>query len=226
MNPGRHAWRATQRSQPEQAFRRAWRHSRRVRLMRTAMITAIPLAVGLYAAANWLSSWSGLAKLPSVDKLVVSGSRITMEAPKLAGYTRDGRFYELTANAAAQDLRKPQVIELQQVRAKMVLRDGNMVSVTADAGVYDNKTEQVVLQENVVVATSNGTEMRLTQASVDVKKGYVLSDRPVEATFPSGRLDANKMEVVEGGKVITFGGGVTMHMRGDAGQVASAGQGR
>ena len=56
-----------------------------------------------------------LAKLPiDVGNLVVSGTKITMEKPHLSGFTRDERAYELSADAAKQDLTKPDLIELQQ----------------------------------------------------------------------------------------------------------------
>ena len=49
-----------------------------------------------------------LTKLPiDVGNMVVSGTKITMEQPRLSGFTRDGRAYEVTAVAAAQDVTKP-----------------------------------------------------------------------------------------------------------------------
>ena len=55
-----------------------------------------------------------LGKLPvDIGNLVISGTKITMEQPHLSGFTRDARAYELTADAAAQDLTKPDIVELQ-----------------------------------------------------------------------------------------------------------------
>ena len=55
-----------------------------------------------------------LAKLPAdIGNLVVSGTKITMEKPHLSGFTSDARAYELSADAAKQDLTKPDLIELQ-----------------------------------------------------------------------------------------------------------------
>ena len=65
-----------------------------------------------------------LAKLPvDVSNLVVSGTKITMEHPRLAGFTRDARAYELTAKAAAQDLTKPDIVELHNLQAKVQMQD-------------------------------------------------------------------------------------------------------
>ena len=45
------------------------------------------------------------------------------EAAQLAGFTSDQRAYEVTARAAAQDLTKPDVVELQDIRATVEMQD-------------------------------------------------------------------------------------------------------
>jgi len=39
-----------------------------------------------------------------IGSVVVSGSKIMMQQPRLAGFTKDNRRYDLTAQAAGQDL--------------------------------------------------------------------------------------------------------------------------
>ena len=54
-----------------------------------------------------------LPKLPvDIGNLVVSGTKITMENPHLAGFSADRRPYELWAKAAIQDLNDPDHVEL------------------------------------------------------------------------------------------------------------------
>jgi lipopolysaccharide export system protein LptC len=167
--------------------------------------------MGLYALSAWLNPLAGLSRLPSIGKVTMTGSKVTMELPRLAGFTRDGRSYELTASAAAQDLSQPQLIELKDLRAKVELQDKNVVNVTAQAGIYDTKSEAVSLSQNIVVA-SPGYEVRLSEALLDMKKGTVVSQKPVEVLLPGGRLNANQLEVQESGDVVVFRGGVTMHL--------------
>ena len=50
-----------------------------------------------------------------------------MEAPRLSGFTRDSRGYEVNAKAAAQDLSKPGVVELKEIRAKVDMQDSSVV---------------------------------------------------------------------------------------------------
>ena len=68
----------------------------------------------------------------------------------------------------------------------------------------------VTLYQDVVVTSSAGTEIRLSEARLDMRKAHVLSNKPVEVLLPNGRIDANQMEVIEGGDVVQFRGGVTM----------------
>jgi lipopolysaccharide export system protein LptC len=212
---GTHGWRATRSTDRAPAFRRARRHSRRVRRLRVGLPIAVVVGLCLYAISA-VAPWSALARLPNI-KLNVSGTKITMELPKIAGYTRDGRSYELTASAAAQDLKRPQFIELKEIRARMELQDGSMVIVSGSTGLYDTKSEVVTLNNDVVVTASSGTEVRLKEARLDARKGHILSDKPVEVLLPSGRIDARQLEVTDGGDVIHFRGGVTMLLNADGG---------
>ena len=73
---------------------------------------------------GWIKPLRMLAKLPvDVGNLVVSGTKITMQQPRIAGFTRDQRQYEMTAQAAAQDLTNPDVVELQGIQARMEMKD-------------------------------------------------------------------------------------------------------
>jgi lipopolysaccharide export system protein LptC len=69
--------------------------------------------------------------------LGIQGSKITMQLPKIAGFTRDSRAYELTAENAVQDIAAPDVVELQNLRAKMEMQDKDVVNLTAKAGTYN-----------------------------------------------------------------------------------------
>lgn len=214
---------AEDRSGFERAFRRARRHSRVVRLLRYGLPFCVVAMGGVYALLSWLNPLAGVS-MPGMGKLVVSGTRITMEVPRLGGYTRDGRAYELTAAAAAQDLKNPQVIELKELRAKFEVQGGQVVNLTADLGIYDMKSEAVILRDNVLVKTTTGTEMRMNEASVDVRKGSVVSDKPVEVDLPSGHVRANGLEVVDGGALVIFRGGVKTSLSG-TGTAVVAGNG-
>jgi lipopolysaccharide export system protein LptC len=89
--------------------------------------------------------------------------------------------------------------------------------------VYDNKSEIVTLDRNVLVTASSGTEIRLIEARLDIRKGHILSERPVEVLLPNGRIDANQLEVSDNGDLVNFRGGVVVTMQGDTAPPATAG---
>ena len=206
------------RGDSERAFRAARRHSRAVRILRVA----IPLAVVLGFTGIFLITYFNplrmLAKLPiDVGNLVVSGTKITMEHPRLSGFTGDARGYELSADAAKQDLTKPDLIELRNIRAKVQMQDKSTVELSATAGIYDSKGETLKLDQNIVLSSSTGYRGRLSEAMIDIRKGNVVSERPVEVELLQGTLNANRLEISDSGDLVRFGGGVNMTlMLGDA----------
>ena len=106
---GSHVFAAVGRGDEARTFRAAVRHSRQVRFLRIAIPVATAVAVlGGVAANSWFQPLRVLTKVPiELGSLVVSGTKITMKQPRLAGFTSDNRQYELTAQAASQDSPSP-----------------------------------------------------------------------------------------------------------------------
>jgi lipopolysaccharide export system protein LptC len=199
----------------ERTVRSARRHSRLVRLLRVVVPLGVVLGLGGYLLFSYLNPFAILDKLPAVSgKLGVQGSKITMELPRIAGITRDSRAYELTAETAVQDIAKPDVVELQNLRAKMELQDADVVVITAKSGTYNTKGDNVVLREHVVVTSANGYNAKLREAVVDMKKGNVVSSQPVDIKLPSGTLTANGMEILDSGDIVRFTNGIVLNLEG------------
>ncbi len=192
-------------------FRAAARHSRLVRLLRRAIPASIAVVFAVLIVEAYFNPFRVFANL-RVDpaKIVISGTRIKMGSPRYAGYTSDNRPYEVTAQAASQDITKPDVIDLEDIRAKMEMQDKSTVVMTAKAGRYDSKTDRLVLSNEIRLNTSTGHAARLHDATIEVKKGSVVSENPVEVEFLRGTLNANRLQIDDQGEVIRFGNGVTM----------------
>jgi lipopolysaccharide export system protein LptC len=194
-------------------FRRAMRHSRRVRFLRWAIPLSLLGGLGVGALAQRLDPLHMFTALPvDFSSLVVSGTKITMQAPRIAGFTADQRPYEVTARAAAQDLANPDTIEMQGIRGKGEMSDHTTFEVTADNGLYASKNEVMTLRQNVVLKSSSGFEVYLKEAVVDTHNSNIVSEKPVKVKMQQGTIEANRMEVVNSGEEIRFGGGVTMVM--------------
>ncbi|HEY6258476.1 MAG TPA: LPS export ABC transporter periplasmic protein LptC [Xanthobacteraceae bacterium] len=208
-------------------FRRAIRHSRRVRFIRLAIPLCLLAAAGASVLAARLNPLRMLTALPvDYSSLVVSGTKITMQAPRIAGFTNDSRPYELTARAAAQDVANPDTIELQGLHGKSEMTDKTVFELTADGGTYDSKSEMLVLKQNIILKSSSGFDVYLSEAQVDVHSSNVVSEKPVEVRMQQGTINANRMEVSDSGNTIRFGGGVNMIMTSSGNQVMHLGGGK
>ena len=199
------------RGDSERAFRAARRHSRMVRFLRIAIPIGVVIGVVGISLVTWFNPLRMLTALPiNIDDLVVSGTKITMEQPRMSGYTKDQRAYEFIAKAAAQDMTQPNIVELQDIRAKLAMQDKSTISMTAKTGVYDTKSEMLKLERDILLTSSNGNKGRLSEATIDVRKGNVTSDKPVELEMLQGVLNANRLEIVDSGDVVRFVNGVRM----------------
>jgi lipopolysaccharide export system protein LptC len=199
------------RGNSDRAFRAARRHSRVVRTLRVA----IPLAVVLGFTGVFLLVYFNplrmLAKLPvDIGSVVVAGTKITMEKPHLSGFTQDARAYELSADMAKQDVTKPDIIELRNIRAKVQMQDKSMMELSAATGVYDSKGDTLKLNQNILLSSSTGYSGRLSEAMIDIRKGYVVSTQPVEVEMLQGTLNAKGLEIVDSGDLLRFEGGVSL----------------
>ncbi len=155
-------------------------------------------------------------RLPGdLGTLVIKGTKITMQRPRLKGFTSDARPYEFMANNAAQDITNPDFMELHELRGKMQMQDKTTVDMSANSGTYDMKTELLTLKDEIHMMSSTGYEARLSEAVVDMRKGEVVSEKPVWVKLLNGVLNAKRLEVVDNGGVIRFGGGVAMTLQPD-----------
>ncbi len=154
-------------------MRAAARHSRMVRVLRVAVPAAVLLSMAVIVAVSIFNPFRMLLpKLPvDIGNLVVSGTKITMESPHLAGFSTDQRPYELWAKAAIQDLTDPDHVELKALRAKVMMEDQSTVTMDARTGFYDSKQQLLDLRKDIFLQSSTGYEAKLSQAYIDINKG-------------------------------------------------------
>ena len=203
----------TSRGNADRAFKAARRHSYLVRILRIAVPASVAVVLVITMLITYFNPLRMLAKLPiNIDNLVVSGTKVTMEAPRLSGFTSDARAYELTADTAAQDMTRPDMVELHNIRAKVEMQDKTTMEMTAVTGLYDAKGETLQLDRDIVLNSSTGYQGRLSEAMVDIRKGNVVSEHPVEVRMLQGTLNANRLNIVNSGDIIRFHGGVVMDM--------------
>jgi lipopolysaccharide export system protein LptC len=195
-------------------FAIAARHSRMVRILRVAVPTVVILAMAGVVAISIFNPFRALMKqLPvDMDNLVVSGTKITMEAPHMSGFTPDQRPYEVWAKTATQDLSYPDHVELNTPRAKILQEDRTTVTMDARTGLFDTKANLLDLRKDIFLQSSTGYEARLSQALLDIGKGTVTSEEPVDVKLLNGTLTADRLRITEKGALVRFEGHVVMNL--------------
>ncbi|WP_267356413.1 MULTISPECIES: LPS export ABC transporter periplasmic protein LptC [unclassified Methylobacterium] len=190
------------------AHARAYRHSGRVRTMRRLIPVAAGGAVALLLAYLFNPFAAHLPGV-SVGAVTLAGSKVRMENPRLAGFRQGTRGYEVTADAALQDVRKPSLIELQHMRGHIATDDqGGIARLSAASGMFDSAREALDLKDDIRIWTDKGEEARLRSAAVTFKTGAITSQEPVTVSSSRATVNADALDVVESGKRISFVGNV------------------
>jgi lipopolysaccharide export system protein LptC len=198
----------------EARFRVAARHSRLVRILRVAVPVAVGLAMAAILGVSIFNPFRMLKGTLPVDisNLVVSGTKITMENPHLAGFSQDKRPYELWAKAAIQDLTDPDHVELRTLRAKVMMEDRSNVTMDARTGFFDSKQQVLELKKDIFLQSSTGYEAKLSQATVDMSKGTVTSNEHVDVKLLNGTLVSDGLRILNSGEIVRFEGNVVMNL--------------
>jgi lipopolysaccharide export system protein LptC len=195
-------------------FRVAARHSRMVRILRVAVPAAVLVSVASIVLVSVINPFRMLLpKLPiDMGNLVVSGTKITMESPHMAGFSADKRPYEVWAKTATQDVTDPDHVELNALRSKMLNQDGSTVTLVARTGLMNTKDQMLDLHHDIYVQTTTGNEAWMSQATVDMAKGDVASDEHVDVKFNGGTVSSDRLRIFNGGELVRFEGTVVMHL--------------
>lgn len=184
------------------AFDRAQRHSRRVRVLKFA----VPLLAAAIAVAFPVYSYLAAPVSVSVqaDGSAFSNGKLVMANPKLNGFTKQKLPYSLTATRATQDVGKQGIIDLEGINAKLPVAADNVVSVDAAHGIYDRDANTMDLTSDVTVRTSDGMLATFKSVFLDMGKGSMKTDKPVDVSRGGSRITADSLSVQDNGKLVVF----------------------
>lgn len=194
----------------EHAFRRAKRHSRAVRTLKILLPgLAILIAAG-FTIYSYLLTPGGMA----IDILSSSYSdgKLTMANPRLEGFTKENRPYSLKAVRAVQDVTNTDIIQLDDITAKLPVSDDNWANVSAAKGIYNKKEDTLDIPTEMTVTTTAGLAAKLSSAFVNIATGDLKTSDPVDITLNGSHITADSMTVADRGKVLVFDQKVRMTM--------------
>ncbi|MBY0611326.1 MAG: LPS export ABC transporter periplasmic protein LptC [Beijerinckiaceae bacterium] len=190
------------------AFAEARRHSRLVMVLRNAIPAVCVVAIATMVLFTVFDPFRKVETVAVVSTEGITGSKITMQFPKLSGYKKDLRSYDVTADSAVQEVKRPTVMELFNPNARIEIEKDKYARVTAASGVYDSSAEKMKLDGNVMLKSDAGYDIRMEHADIDLKAGAMTSQQPVSVKMNTGSIHADTIEVEDSGKVIHFRGHV------------------
>jgi lipopolysaccharide export system protein LptC len=191
------------------AFRAAARHSRGVRILKFALPALIVLGIAVFWGTARFTPGDVAAIVESAGIDVESNS-VVMQKPHISGFEGTRRAYEVKADSAVQNLDDPKVVTFSSIDGRFGLDEAGEATLDATTGVYDGNTNTLTLKDGIDVRTDSGYSATLQGAAIDLAKGTLTSNQPLEIRTGEGSIRANGVSVSERGKRVTFTNGVSV----------------
>jgi lipopolysaccharide export system protein LptC len=199
---------AKQPAHKARAFDEARRHSARVRVMRRYIPIGAGISILTIVVIGLFDPFRSIGGI-SVGPINLSGTKLTMEQPRLTGFrSKDAKPYEVTADSASQDIRKPNIVEMKGLKARITMEGNGAARLTSDTGIYDTQKENMDLRSNVRLITDTGYDAKLKSAFIDFKGGNMITREPVKVDFKGGSIESERLDVTDNGKRFSFEGRV------------------
>ncbi len=190
----------------EKARRSAERNSRRVRLLKILLpVVSIIVAAVVFGMTFLFNSVPGF----DIGSVSLSSDGLVMTAPNLSGSEGD-KSYKVSATRAIQRLSNPKIIDLEGLKADVILGAADKVTFSANEGTYDTDSEYLTLNGDIRILWSKGYAAHLDSAEVDLKTGAIKSDQSIAIQSDNSGLKAGKVELDEDSQALRFTDGVKM----------------
>jgi lipopolysaccharide export system protein LptC len=187
---------------PREAFLRAQRHSRVVRVLKSTLpLIAAAMALGFLGYSYVMTPGSVAVK---ADGSAISDGKLVMANPKLDGFTKDNRPYSMTAMRAIQDFQNEGVVQLEGISAKLPIDAENWATIGAESGVYDRDKNTLEIDTEITVTTADGMTAKLQSATLDIGGGGMKTEDPVDIRMDGATITSDTMTIRENGKVLVF----------------------
>lgn len=205
----------------EQVFERERRRSRNVRRLKVALpVLAVLMAVALVAKSVIAQFGAVTIDLAGMS---IDNGRLVMDNPRMAGYSGDDRPYELQADRATQALSDDDVVDLENIGAKVPIGVSDWATIAAPSGKLVKSEGKLRIDSPAVVKTTDGLVAHLESAVIDVNQGDLTTDQPVKIDLDKSRITADSMMVTDGGSLIVFEKRVKVQIESERIRTVSAG---
>ena len=178
-------------------------HSKRVRIAYKTCIALIIAGVCILLIQLWVRSSSE----DLMDDIISDSSE--MIAPQYRGKTEGGQEFLITSEKA-KELDDGQVLLSSPVANLFEDEDWSNFVLDAMSGIYNDKEKTLTLVEDVELDDDDGNRLKASEIKVDLEKNTISSDNKIDLSGKIGKINADGLEIKEGGDIIIFKGKAKM----------------
>lgn len=186
--------------------RAARRHSLTVRILRWLLpglgLLILAGMIGLVVLFHILSGFGA-------TNLMLTSEGLVMDHPELSGHDGE-RSYKVTATRAIQRLTDPRIIDLETIRADIVLGKDERAEIIALKGTYNNAAETLRLYDGIQLQWSEGYKVDLREVEIDLTSGAMSTSEPVAIRSEQGHVVAGKLDYDKTRGLVRFHDGIKM----------------
>ena len=123
--------------------------------------------------------------------------------------TRINRFRESLGRFFVN---KQDIIDLEGINAKVPVATDNIATVAAKHGVYNRSANTMNMTDDVTVTTTDGVVATFKSVFLEMGKGSMKTNDPVDVSRGGSRITAGSMSVEDNGKVVVFENNVRVNI--------------
>jgi lipopolysaccharide export system protein LptC len=198
-------------------FRRARRHSIRVRVLKLLLPAAAAGILCLYALPSFLTKSIDHGRgAASARGVTVAAGSLKMIEPHVKGVNERGEAYDFTADSATQAARGADTMYLETVKGKMTGLDGKVSTLTAPDAVHNSKADEMTFNNGAYLTRDGSMSATFQTATAFMKQQMVISKTPVTVRLHESTIQAETMTLHWGEQRAIFEGKVRTHIEREA----------
>lgn len=194
----------------DRAYRKAIRHSARVRRLRIVLPLAAVTITLVFAAVSYMRSI--LPDEIQIESAQLEDGKLVMAKPAIAGRNSEGVPYSLRADRALQDMKTPNMITLKMISAALPVNDKVIARVEAESGIFDRVANRMELDKPFTLNMSSGIDAQFKSAKLDITAGTMETDQAVAIQTKGASIVANALNMKDKGKTMIFTGNVRLNI--------------
>lgn len=192
------------------SYRVAIAHSSQVKRLKILLPIAAVVISLIFIGVSIVRTY--LLENVSIESAKIENGKIVMEKPAISGRNSDGIEYSMMAVRALQDIRNPNLMTLENIKAAVPVNDDLIARVVATEGLYDRSTDRIDMTKPFTITLNSGIEAKFQSAHLDVKAGKLDTTDPVSITAKEASILAQTLKMTDKGRIITFEGKVRVNV--------------